>query len=105
MIVVVVSPWVTYDAVFVITRVAVQLVRPSTVAAVLPFGLGSLVSGSIRPCLNDMHHLTVLVRIPADIVRVVTHQYPPHRINPYVKFYLCHSHSELMSLYIVVILL
>jgi len=71
-------------------RVALGAVTLSEVDAVLLFGGGGLVTGAVRAGLNDMHYRAVLVRVAADIVWVVTHQYPPHRINSYVKLNFRH---------------
>ena len=59
----------------------------------LLFGGGGSVTGAVRPGLNDMHHAAFCLRIPADIERICSHQYPAHRLNPRVKLYLCHSYS------------
>ena len=97
---------------------ALGAVTLGEVYAVLLFGSGRSVAGAVRAGLDDVHDLAVLVRIAADIIRVVTHQYPPHRINAYVEFYFCQfSGSRIkrikriamdsfhLPLYIVVILL
>jgi len=71
-------------------RVALGAVTLGEVDAVLLFGGGGLVTGSVRASLDDVHYRAVLVRIAADIIWIVTHQYPSHRINAYVKFHFCH---------------
>jgi len=70
--------------------VALGAVTLCEVDAVLSFGCGGLVTGSVRAGLDDVHYRAVFVRVAADIERVATHQYPPHRINAYVKFYFSH---------------
>ena len=71
-------------------RVALGAVTLREVDTVLLFGCGRFVRTAIRAGLDDVHHRTVLIRVPADIIRIVTHQYPPHRIYAYVKLYLSH---------------
>ena len=56
----------------------------------LLFGGGRSVPGAIGTGLNDMHHAASCLRIPADIERICSHQYPAHRLNPRVKLYLGH---------------
>ena len=69
---------------------ALGAVTLGEVDAVLLFGCGGFVRTAIRAGLDDVHHRTVLIRVPADIIRIVTHQYPPHRIYAYVKLYFSH---------------
>ena len=71
-------------------RVALGAVTLREVYAILLFSGCSHMCASVRPCLNDVHHSTSALRIAADIERVITHQYPPHRINAYVEIHFCH---------------
>ena len=78
-------------------RVALGAVTLCEVDAVLSFGCGGLVTGSVRAGLDDVHYRAVFVRVAADIERVATHQYPQHRINAYVKFNFRHFFCSLIK--------